>query len=191
MIPIVDEISPELKSLAAGPSGGGRGGMTTKLQAAEIAMQCGGAAVIANGRVPDVLSRIFAGERVGTVFLPLQRVPGKRRWIAFAADVQGRIVVDAGAERAITQGKASLLTSGVVRIESHFAPKDVVGIVNREGCEFARGIANCASHEAEEALAEAKRTEAAPGARGLRGKAGGGAPSRVLVRRDNIVLLKK
>jgi len=190
VIPIVDEISPELKSLAAGPSGSGRGGMTTKLEAADIAMQCGGAAVIANGRMPDVLDRIFSGEPVGTVFLPLRRVPGKRRWIAFAADVQGRIVVDAGAERAITHGKASLLTSGVVRIESHFAPKDVVGIVNREGHEFARGIANCASHEAGQVLAEANRAGGAPGARRLRGKAGG-APSRVLVRRDNIVLLHK
>ena len=180
VIPLIDEITPELRALAAGPSASGRGGMVTKLEAAEIAMHCGGTAVIASGRTPDVLDRIFAGERVGTAFLSLKRMRGKRRWIAFAADVQGRIMVDAGAQQAIAQGKASLLTSGIVRIESHFAPKDVVSIVDRDGREFARGIASCASHEAEEWLG--KRT--APGSKGQ------GAPaSRIVMRRDNIVLV--
>ncbi|HWP83867.1 MAG TPA: glutamate 5-kinase [Terriglobia bacterium] len=171
-IPIVAEITPELQRLAAGPSPSGRGGMLTKLEAARIAMQCGGTAVIANGSVPHVLDRIFAGEPVGTAFLPSQRMRGKRRWIAFAAEVQGRVVVDSGAQRALTEGKASLLTSGVVRVESHFAPKDVVSIVNGAGQEFARGIAACASHEVEAALG--KR----------------GASSRIVVRRDNIVLMQ-
>ena len=187
VIALVDEITPELRALAAGPSESGRGGMLTKLEAADIAMQCGGTAVIANGQTPDIVGRIFAGERVGTAFLPLERVRGKRRWIAFAADVQGRVVVDAGARDAILNGKASLLSSGVVRIESHFAPKDVISILDREGKEFARGIANCASHEAEDAH-EAEGD--APGRKDSHAK--GAAPaSRVLVRRDNIVLLRK
>ncbi|OFV97178.1 MAG: glutamate 5-kinase [Acidobacteria bacterium RIFCSPLOWO2_02_FULL_60_20] len=172
VISIVDEITPELRKLAAGPSASGRGGMLTKLEAAQIAMHCGGTAVIANGWTPDVLDRVFAGEPIGTTFLPLQRMRGKRRWIAFAAEVQGRIVVDAGAQQVITQGKASLLTSGVVRVESHFAPKDVVGIADRTGHEFARGIAECASHEVEQALGKK------------------GAASRIVVRRDNIVLVR-
>ena len=181
VLALVDEITPELRALAAGPSESGRGGMLTKLEAADIAMQCGGTAVIANGQTPDIVGRIFAGERVGTAFLPLERVRGKRRWIAFAADVQGRVVVDAGARDAILNGKASLLSSGVVRIESHFAPKDVIGILDREGKEFARGIASCASQDAEESLG--KKNSHAKGA---------AAPaSRVLVRRDNIVLLRK
>ena len=182
VIPFVEEITPELRALAAGPSASGRGGMVTKLEAAEIAMSCGGTAVIANGQVPGVLDRIFAGESVGTAFLPSKRMRGKRRWIAFAADVQGRIVVDAGAQRAITQGKASLLASGVVRIEGHFATKDVVSIADREGCDFARGIADCASREAE----ERRGKKGAPA-----GKGRGAAGSRILVRRDNIVLLEK
>ena len=171
-IPIVSEITPELRALASGPSASGRGGMVTKLDAAHIAMQCGGTAVIANGQTQGVLDHIFAGEPVGTAFLPLGRMKGKRRWIAFAAEVQGRIAVDAGAKKVITEGKASLLTSGVMRIESHFAPKDVVSIVDRGGKEFARGLAECASHEAEAALA-AKRSE-----------------SLVVVRRDNIVRIR-
>jgi glutamate 5-kinase len=180
VIPLVEEITPEIKALAAGRSAGGRGGMRTKLEAADIAMNCGGAAVIANGQEPGTLDRIFGGETVGTAFLPSKRMRGKRRWIAYAADVRGRVVVDAGAQRAITQGKASLLASGIVRIENHFAPLDVIGIVDGEGREFARGIANIASEEA--AHAPAKKI--------AHGGARDGARSRVLVTRDNIVLLE-
>jgi len=179
VISLVEEMTPELKALGAGPSASGRGGMKTKLEAAEIAMNCGGTAVIANGNSPDTLDRIFAGEKVGTAFLPARRMRGKRRWIAYAADVRGRVVVDAGAHRAITQGKASLLASGIVRVENHFAPMDVVSIVDSEGREFARGIANCASEEA------VKNS----GKKGSRGR--DAAPSPVLVTRDNIVLLQK
>ena len=179
VIPVVEEMTPELKALAAGPSASGRGGMKTKLEAAEIAMNCGGTAVIANGSEPGILSRIFAGEKVGTAFLPARRMKGKRRWIAYAAGVRGRVVVDAGAHRAITQGKASLLASGIVRVESHFAPMDVVSIVDSSGHEFARGIANCASEEAEKSS----------GKKGARGR--DATPAPVLVTRDNIVLLQK
>ncbi|MGC2420243.1 MAG: glutamate 5-kinase [Candidatus Acidiferrales bacterium] len=181
VIPVVEEITPEIKALAAGRSAAGRGGMRTKLEAADIAMNCGGAAVIANGQDPGALDRIFAGETVGTAFLPSKRMRGKRRWIAYAADVRGRVVVDAGAQRAITDGKASLLASGIVRIENHFAPLDVIGIVDGEGREFARGIANIASEEA--AHAPAKKNSQSGGRDGAR--------SRVLVTRDNIVLLER
>ncbi|HME13501.1 MAG TPA: glutamate 5-kinase, partial [Candidatus Acidoferrum sp.] len=165
VIPLISKITPELRSLASGPSQSGRGGMITKLEAAEIAMKCGGIAVIANGGRPETLPRIFSGESEGTVFLPSGRMKGKRRWLAYAASVRGRIVVDAGAQHAITRGKASLLSSGLVRVERSFAPMDVVGIANLEGHEFARGIANCASDAA--------------------------AITRVLVTRDNIVLLER
>jgi len=181
VISLVEKITPELKSLAAGPSASGRGGMQTKLEAAEIAMSCGGTAVIANGNDGKILDRVFAGEKTGTVFLPSKRMRGKRRWIAYAADVRGRVVVDDGAQRAIAHGKASLLSSGIVRIENHFAPMDVVSIVDLSGREFARGIANCTSKEAEE-FAKAKSESA--------GK-GNGAKSQVVFTRDNIVLFEE
>src|SRR5437016_11444827 len=165
VIPIIAKVTPELRALASGPSGSGRGGMVTKLEAAEIAMSCGGAAVIANGTRAEALQRIFAGESEGTVFLPSSRMKGKRRWLAYAAGVRGRVVVDAGAQRAITCGKASLLSSGVVRVEKQFGPMDVVSIADVEGHEFARGIANCASEAA--------------------------ATARILFTRDNIVLLER
>ncbi len=165
VIPLISKVTPELRALASGPSASGRGGMITKLEAAEIAMNCGGVAVIANGSRGDTLSRIFAGESVGTAFLPTSRMKGKRRWLAYAAGVRGRVVVDAGAERAVTRGKASLLSSGLVRVEKGFGAMDVVSIANLEGKEFARGIANCASESA--------------------------TAARVLFTRDNIVVLER
>jgi glutamate 5-kinase len=163
----LEQITPEVRSLAAGPSLGGRGGMRTKLEAAEIAMNCGGIAVIADGNDSGTLRKIFAGEKQGTVFAPGTRMKGKRRWIAFAAGVSGRVVVDGGAHRAITAKKASLLSSGVVRVEKQFCAMDVVSIVDIEGREFARGIANCASADA---FAQSKNL--------------------VVFTRDNIVLLE-
>jgi glutamate 5-kinase len=161
----ISKVTPELRALASGPSESGRGGMVTKLEAAEIAMNCGGVAVIGNGGRAETLPRIFAGEPEGTVFLPSSRMKGKRRWLAYAAGVRGRIVVDVGAQRAITRGKASLLSTGVVRVEKPFGPMDVVSIANLDGDEFARGIANCASETA--------------------------ATTRVLFTRDNIVVLER
>jgi glutamate 5-kinase len=173
----VEQITPELRALAAGPSLGGRGGMASKLEAAEIAMNCGGIAVIGDGNDPATLKRIFAGEKHGTVFAPGARMKGKRRWIAFAAGVSGRVVVDGGAHRAITARKASLLSSGVVRVEKQFGAMDVVSIVDLEGREFARGIANCASADAF-AQNGATKDNAAQN------------KSLVVFTRDNIVLLE-
>jgi glutamate 5-kinase len=182
VIPLVEEISPELKSLALGPSEGGRGGMLTKLDAAEIAMQAGGVAVIANGKRPDTLARIFEGEPAGTVFLSKTRMAGKRRWIAYAAGVRGRVVVNAGARDALTGGKASLLASGVVRVEGEFEAAEVVSIVDGAGLEFARGISDYSRGEAEGMIGN-----------GSKGPANGRANGRasVLVKRDNIVLMDR
>jgi glutamate 5-kinase len=168
LLSFVERVTPEIKTEAAGPSQSGRGGMTTKIEAAEIAMNCGGVAAIVNGAKPNSLERVFAGVREGTIFAPATRMRGKRRWLAYAAGVRGRIVVDAGAQRAITAGKASLLNSGVVRVEREFSPMDVVSIHDLEGREFARGIATCASAERN---ADGKRS------------------ARVIFSRENIVLL--
>lgn len=168
LVSFVERITPAMKAEAAGPSNHGRGGMATKLEAAGIAMNCGGVAAIVNGAQPDSLQRILAGETLGTVFAPAARMKGKRRWLAYAAGVRGRVVVDAGAQRAITAGKASLLNSGVVRVERQFSPMDVVSIYSVEGREFARGIAACGSEDTN--------------------GSGGTHASRVLFSRENIVV---
>jgi glutamate 5-kinase len=176
VIPLVTAITPELKALARGSSAGGRGGMTTKLEAAEIAMRCGGVAVIANGLQPDTLDRLFAGEAVGTAFIAGARLKGKRRWIAYAASVHGRLTVNDGARDAIIKGKASLLASGVTRIEDQFEAMEVVGVVDQDGNELARGIANCDSREAERLISSGQASK---------------GRKNVLITRDNLVLLKQ
>jgi len=174
LAPFVERVTSEVRAAAAGPSRtgaqGSRGGMKTKIEAAEIAMNCGGVALIANGANPRTLESVFAGEQIGTVFAPATRMRGKRRWLAYAAGVRGRVVVDAGAQRAITAGKASLLNSGVVRVEREFGLMDVVSIRDLDGREFARGIAAYAS---EERNADGKK-----------------AAARVLFTRENIVVLE-
>ena len=176
LITLVEEITEELKAVAAGPSAGGRGGMSTKLEAAQIAMQAGGVAVIANGMKPGVLDDIFAGKEIGTTFMSTSRMAGKRRWITYAAGVRGRVIVNEGARAAIMGGKASLLSSGVLRVEQQFEPQDVVSIADCEGHEFARGIINCASREAVALIAGTAATHPE------------GERARVLVTRDNMVL---
>jgi glutamate 5-kinase len=171
LVPFVERVTPLIKAEAAGPSQSGRGGMSTKIEAAEIAMNCGGVAAIVNGGNPGSLERILAGGREGTVFQPATRMKGKRRWLAYAAGVRGQVVVDAGAQRAITGGKASLLNSGVVRVEREFQPMDVVSIRDLKGREFARGIAACASGEGGHGNGEKKE-------------------ARVIFSRENIVVLR-
>lgn len=156
--------------------------MLTKLEAAEIALRSGGVAVIANGKNPDTLERIFAGEPAGTVFLSATRMAGKRRWIAYAAGVRGRVVVNQGARDALIGGKASLLASGVVRVEGEFDALEVVSIVDAEGREFARGISDFSRGNAEGMIGNGAKTEAKERTSGR---------ASVLVKRDNIVLLDR
>jgi len=183
IIPLVEEITPELKALALGPSEGGRGGMLTKLEAAEIAMQAGGVAVITNGTKPEALVKVFEGEPAGTVFVSRTRMAGKRRWIAYAAGVRGRVIVNAGAREALTGGKASLLASGVTGVEGEFDAAEVVSIVDGEGLEFARGITDYSRGDAQGLIGNGLRVAEVPGQTSKR--------ATVLVKRDNIVLLDR
>ena len=152
LVSVVTEINTEVEQYAEGGSARGRGGMKTKLEAARIATNSGGIALIANGRVPGVLDRIFAGEEVGTLFLPSSNLPSKKRWIAYASTVAGRVVVNEGARLALVERKASLLPAGVIKLEEGFERGDVVSIVDSNGNEFARGIVNYSSDEASRLL---------------------------------------
>ena len=153
LIPEVHEITPEIERLARHKSTRGRGGMATKLQAARIAMNCGGMAVIANGLKPGVVGRTLAGEVEGTLFAGKSHsLSGKRRWIAFASSATGRIHINAGAFEAIRGKNASLLYVGVTRIENDFERGDVVAVVGPDGHEFARGIVNYSSEDATKLL---------------------------------------
>ena len=148
-IPEVHEITPEVEALAGRKSARGRGGMSTKLQAARIAMNSGGIAVVANGLKPSILARVLGGEQEGTLFVgKSESLSGKRRWIAFASSISGRIHINEGALDAITRKNASLLYAGVTRIENEFENGDVVAIVGPNGQEGARGTVNYSSADA-------------------------------------------
>ena len=123
--------------------------MATKLQAARIAMNSGGMAIIANGLKTGILGRVLNGEDEGTLFVGKSAsLSEKRRWIAFASSVSGRIHINEGAMDAITRKNASLLYAGVTGIENEFEHGDVVAIIGPNGQEIARGIVNYSSADA-------------------------------------------
>jgi glutamate 5-kinase len=140
----VEAVTDEIARLARHRTDGvSVGGMATKLQAARKAAASGVAMVIAGGREPRVLSRILAGEPVGTYFPPkADRLGARKRWIAFAVPPQGRLTVDAGALAALTRHGKSLLPAGVVDVEGSFASGEVVAVHGAGGREFARGVVN-------------------------------------------------
>jgi len=156
LIPLVDQVTPELESQLSGDarttagSQVGRGGMKTKLEAARVATHSGCATIIAGGKEPGIISKIFDGEEKGTIFLPGNSMTGKLRWIAYATTVSAALLVNDGARDALVKRKASLLPAGVVKVQGQFERGDVVSIVDSAGKEFARGIVNYSSSEAQQ-----------------------------------------
>ena len=147
LIPVVEKITPELREAVEGKSRLGRGGMKTKIDAAEIAMRSGIPLVIANSQKPNVLLDVLEGKPVGTFFKPDEKgLPGIKRWIAYGAGVKGQIHVNEGAKKAILKG-ASLLAVGIEEVSGKFQIGDVVSLVGPDGKEFARGIVNYSSEE--------------------------------------------
>ncbi len=121
----------------------GSGGMGSKIAAAGMVVKMGEIAAIANARAPRVLSRLLAGEKIGTVFVPAERrMSSRRRWIAQATRPAGTLTVDAGAARALTARGKSLLPSGITEIKGRFQTGDVVRILGPDGAELGRGLTN-------------------------------------------------
>lgn len=156
---------------AAGGSGStvGTGGMSTKLRAAQRVMELGIRCVIAAGQQPGTLTRVFAGEPVGTLFEPqASRRHARTAWIAHALKAKGTLVVDAGARTAVVEKKKSLLPSGLREVRGQFSQGDPVELVDERGEVFARGLAAYGADELRKLAG--KRTsqiEATLGYRGL------------------------
>lgn len=145
----IKKITKDIESLAGKPSTEvGVGGMVTKIRAAKITTGSGIACHIANGAVDDILLKIDKGERVGTVFDACESCfSAKKKWIAFTSRKKGVLAVDNGARTALSEGKKSLLSSGIIRVEGSFHIGDAVGICDEEGHEFACGLVNYSSKE--------------------------------------------
>lgn len=149
LVPVVKEITPQIQAMA-GKAGTffGTGGMLTKIDAARIVTRSGITMVLASGKEPQVIERIIAGEEVGTVFLPAQEtLLGRKRWIAFAGQPQGKIVIDPGAVEALITHKKSLLPSGVIDVKGRFNVGDLVQIVDQSNREVARGLSSFSADE--------------------------------------------
>ena len=125
---------------AIGPLGSG--GMGSKVNSARIATSGGVETIIARGTRHDVLRECLAGEEIGTRFLPSPLgLPDYKLWLLYGKPGRGRVVVDAGAVKAL-RGKGSLLPVGVTGVEGEFAAGDAVMVVDEQGVELAKGLVN-------------------------------------------------
>lgn len=143
IIPIVEQVTKEILSFGEDASAGGRGGMKTKLEAARLVTRSGGTVLIANGKTPSVINQIFSKNEMGTIFLPNdEMLSGKKRWIGYATNILGKIIVNYGAKKAIIEKESSLLAVGLVGIVNEFKKGEVVAILDENEREIARGIVN-------------------------------------------------
>lgn len=140
---------PELEAMAGGAgSSVGTGGMYTKVTAAKRAALSGAATVVASGREPNVLVRLQQGESIGTLFTSSHsRVAARKQWLLGHVQLAGKVRVDAGAARALTEKHASLLPVGCTGVEGHFHRGELVAVVDADGKEIARGLMNYSSEE--------------------------------------------
>ena len=126
------------------------GGMTSKLQSAEIAAQNGIPVVIANGRKNNVLTRILNGKDEGTLFFPKDKQISKRKkWIAFFNRVEGRIFIDQKSKKALLKGK-SLLPNSILKHEGNFRLGAMVEIIGQDGEKIGRGLVESSSKDIEQ-----------------------------------------
>jgi len=159
----------------------GSGGMRSKLRAARLATAAGESVIMANGSRPGVLDAIFAGEPVGTLFLPHgSSVPSWKRWLGYTARPKGRLQVDAGARNAVQHKGRSLLPIGVIQVTGSFNKGDVVTLCDADGTEFARGLTNYSAADATRICG--LRTEQIAELLGT-------VPYEEVVHRDNLVVI--
>lgn len=149
----------------------GRGGMGAKIAAAQMAQHTGAHVVVANASDAGILRRVCRGDDVGTWFPATDGLSRRGRWLGYATAPTGRICVDAGAKRAVAEGRKSLLPAGIVSVTGAFEAGAVVSLVGPDGTEFARGL--CA--------------RSADDVRAVVGRTGG---QRAVVHRDNVVVLR-
>ncbi len=172
---------PFLEARCGGGGALGRGGMLSKVQAAARAARSGAATIIASGREPEVLSRIAAGEELGTLLLPAREpVAARKQWLASQAQPLGRLWLDQGAVRVLQESGRSLLPVGVSRVDGVFRRGEIVSCLDPEGREIARGIVNYDEHESDRIRGQASdRIESILGY----------VDEPELIHRDNLVLI--
>lgn len=178
-ISFVDVVDDDLRNKAGPAAAFGTGGMQTKLAAADIARRHGTATVIAHGEMPDIVQRVVQGDDVGTLFAhDVSPQAARKRWIASLRGT-GRVVVDAGARRALEKN-SSLLYAGVVSVDGTFEAGDAVDVVDGDGLVFARGLV-ALPHEEAHRVAGMRSDDA---------RALLGSLPKALIHRDDLVWLE-
>ncbi|MGH8136931.1 MAG: glutamate 5-kinase [Steroidobacteraceae bacterium] len=177
----VSGITPEIEAMAgASASAVGSGGMATKVMAAKIAVAAGCHMCIAAGHHKHPVRRIEEGARC-TWFVPhATPMAARKQWIAGTLRPAGAITIDAGALRALREGK-SLLPAGVVRALGRFERGDTVSVLGADGAEVARGIS--AYSDADVARIMGRKSSEIEGILGFRGR-------DELIHRDDLVILR-
>lgn len=149
LLPEVQAMDDKLLAMAGGGGLLGRGGMITKVRAARLAARSGCSTVIASGRGDNILVRLRNAEVLGTLLLPEQdRLAARKQWLAAHLQHAGRVVIDAGAVKALRQGGRSLLPVGVKKVEGNFQRGEVVACVDEQGVQIAVGLVNYSADEA-------------------------------------------
>lgn len=147
-ISVVSDINEDVMGLVRQEtSKGGTGGMRSKLEAARVALECGTAMVIARANEKNILLRLLAGEDVGTRFQPAgKRLTSRKRWLAAGGSPRGKLHLDAGATRAMADGR-SILPVGLTGVDGEFGVGDLVSLHAPNGEELGRGLVNYPTHE--------------------------------------------
>lgn len=151
LLDVVAAEDPSLDAMAGGVSGAlGRGGMQTKLRAARLAARSGAFTVVAGGKIPAVITRLFEGEAVGTFFkASTDRQLARKQWLAGHLQTKGEVVLDNGAVKVLRAGGKSLLPVGVVSVSGRFRRGEMVRCLDLEGQELARGLINYSAEDAQ------------------------------------------
>jgi glutamate 5-kinase len=145
---VIDAVTPEIRRAAQGSSTAfGRGGMTTKLEAAQAAARCGAATVLCNGRARRAIIRAAKGEATGTLFRARSRLASRKHWLAFTMRTRGELVLDDGAVEAIERRGKSLLPAGIAAVRGEFGIGEPIACVAADGREIARGLVTYSSDD--------------------------------------------
>jgi glutamate 5-kinase len=149
LLPLVETFDANLQKMAGRRAGVlGRGGMTTKLQAAKKAGAAGIPCLIANGLTPGILTAVFGAHETGTFLLPqAQPLKSRQYWLAYNVKPQGAILLDQGAFEALTRHHKSLLPAGIVEVFGGFGKGAPVQLLDPEGKPFAMGLTNYSARE--------------------------------------------
>ncbi len=180
LLPQVHGVTAEIHAMATGgsSSGMGSGGMTSKLQAAEIAELAGIALVIANGTHDAPIARMI-DQNIGTLFLPRRKAGARKAWLGGRLRLKGAVTIDAGAARALAKA-SSLLAAGIIGVEGEFQRGDAIAIRNDAGTTLAHGLSEYDAIECARLMGRQSSEQA---------EILGYAPRSAVVHRDQLVLL--